>query len=83
MRLQVVSVCFVFLLDIQRFKRLKRNILETFLLTLISASVMEAITRNFLLHAKVQFFSFRPGMSFFGKVGPKNQNCQFKLKFGT
>ena len=27
-------------------------------------------------------FCFRPEISFFGKFGSKNQNCQFKLKFG-
>ena len=31
----------------------------------------------------VHFFSLRLGMSFLGKFGPKSQNCQFKLKFGT
>ena len=28
------------------------------------------------------FFYFRPEIPFLGKFGPKNQNCQFKLKFG-
>ena len=27
--------------------------------------------------------SFRPETPFLGKFGPKNQNCQFKLKFGS
>ena len=31
----------------------------------------------------VLFFCFRPETPFLGKFGPKNQNCQFKLKFGT
>ena len=31
----------------------------------------------------VHFFRFRPQIPFFGKFGPKNQNCQFILKFGT
>ena len=26
---------------------------------------------------------FRPETTFLGKFGPKNQNCHFKLKFGT
>ena len=26
---------------------------------------------------------FLTGITLFGKLGPKNQNCQFKLKFGT
>ena len=29
------------------------------------------------------FFCFRPEKPFLGKSGQKNQNCQFKLKFGT
>ena len=29
------------------------------------------------------FFCFRPQVPFFKKFGPKNQSCQFKLKFGT
>ena len=29
------------------------------------------------------FICFRPDIPFLGKFGPKNQNCQFKLKFGT
>ena len=28
-------------------------------------------------------FRFRPQIPFLGKFGPKNQNCQFILKFGT
>ena len=31
----------------------------------------------------VHFFQFRPQISFLGKIGSKNQNCQFILKFGT
>ena len=31
----------------------------------------------------VCFSRFRPETSFLGKFGPKTQNCQFKLKFGT
>ena len=31
----------------------------------------------------MRFFRFRLGIPFLGKLVPKNQNCQFKLKFGT
>ena len=31
----------------------------------------------------VHLFCFRLEISFLSKFGPKNQNCQFKLKFGT
>ena len=31
----------------------------------------------------IHFLSFRPQIPFQGKFGPKNQNCQFELKFGT
>ena len=31
----------------------------------------------------VYFFCFRPEKPFLGKSGQKNQNCQFKLKFGS
>ena len=31
----------------------------------------------------MQIFSFRLETPFLGKFGPKNQNCQLKLKFGT
>ena len=31
----------------------------------------------------VHFFCFRPEKPFLGKYGQKNQNYQFKLKFGT
>ena len=31
----------------------------------------------------VHFFWFRLEIPFFGKLGPENYNCQFKLKFGT
>ena len=34
------------------------------------------------MHAQVQFFRFRPKIPFLGKFSQKNQNCQFKLKFG-
>ena len=45
--LLIVSIYFVFLLHIQRFKRIKRNNLETYLLTLNFAFVTEAITLLF------------------------------------
>ena len=32
---------------------------------------------------KTAIFCFPPHIPFFGKFAPKNQNCQFKLKFGT
>ena len=31
----------------------------------------------------VPFFCFRLETAFLGKFPPKDQNCQFKLKFGT
>ena len=31
----------------------------------------------------LHFFCFRPEKPVLGKSGQKNQNCQFKLKFGT
>ena len=31
----------------------------------------------------VDLICFRLEISFLEKFGPKNQNCQFKLKFGT
>ena len=31
----------------------------------------------------VLFFCFKPEKPFLGKSSQKNQNCQFKLKFGT
>ena len=34
-------------------------------------------------NGSVQFFCFQPEIPFLDKLGPKNQNCQFKLKFGT
>ena len=36
-----------------------------------------------MTQAKVRFFYFRPEVPFWGKYGLKNQNCEFKLKFGT
>ena len=35
------------------------------------------------MQSKVQFFCFRLETSFLDKFGPKNQNRQYKLKFGT
>ena len=34
-------------------------------------------------HAKMRIFSFQPEILFLDKFGPKNQNCQSELKFGT
>ena len=31
----------------------------------------------------VQIFSFRLGLPFFGKFGPKRQNCLIKMKLGA
>ena len=35
------------------------------------------------MHAKVQFFCFRPEIHFLQKFIPKNQTGQFKLKVAT
>ena len=35
------------------------------------------------VNGTVNLICFRQEISFLGKFGPKNQNCQFKLKFGT
>ena len=54
-------------------------------LRIVSLSVN--LVRDELEYAKfnggVHFFYFRLETPFFGKFGPKNLNCQFKLKFGT
>ena len=34
-------------------------------------------------NAQVRFFRFQLKIPLLGKFGQKNQNCQFKLKFGT
>ena len=36
-----------------------------------------------LTQAQVRFFCFPREIAFLGKFGPKNQNCQFKLKYNT
>ena len=38
--------------------------------------------QNAEFNGGIHFFCFKPGRPFFGKFGPKNQNCQFKLKPG-
>ena len=38
---------------------------------------------NVEFNGGVHFFCFRWETPFQGKFGPKNQNCQFQLKFGT
>ena len=35
------------------------------------------------IHGGVYCICFRLGIAFLGKFGPKNENCQFQLKFGT
>ena len=37
----------------------------------------------FVCSNDVHFFSFRAEMPILGKFGPKNQNCQFKVKLDT
>ena len=34
------------------------------------------------IYQSFTFFRFWPDILFLGKIGPRNQNCQFKLKFG-
>ena len=34
------------------------------------------------LNSEVRFSYFQPEVPFLGKFGLKNQNCQFKLRFG-
>ena len=34
-------------------------------------------------NGNVHFFCFQPEIPFLGKFGPKNQNCQVELEFGT
>ena len=38
---------------------------------------------NIQFNGGVHFFCFRPETPFLGKFGSKNQNYQFKLKFGS
>ena len=43
----------------------------------------ENYCKNTEFNGGVHFFCFRSEVHFLTKLGPKNQNCQFKLKFGT
>ena len=41
------------------------------------------IVRLSVFNGMVHLICFRLEIHFLGKFGPKNQNCQFKLKFDT
>ena len=51
----------------------------------LSWHLVPRLTRicNVELNGAVRFLYFRPETPFLDKFGPKTQNCQFKLTFGT
>ena len=57
-----------------------------FRITLIKKVKIVSLTLNLvprLTNGDIHFFRFWLEIPALGKLGPKNQNCQFKLKFGT
>ena len=63
---------------------------HTFLVNLVQKIKIVSLSWNLVPRliriCRIQWwcsFCFRPETHFLGKFGPKNQNCQFKLKFGT
>ena len=47
------------------------------------ANLVPRLIRICRIHCCCSLFYFRPETTFFGKFGPKIENYQFKLKFGT
>ena len=46
-------------------------------------NLVPRLTRVCRIQWRCSLFCFKPETLFLGKFGPKNENCQFKLKFGT
>ena len=48
-----------------------------------NAKKLYIVSNNHGPTQKCDFFCFRSEIPFLGKLGPKNQNFQFRLKFAT
>ena len=59
------------------------NLLQKIKIVTLSWNVVPRLIQICRIHWWCSYFPFYLGNSFLGKFGPKNQNCQFKLKFGT
>ena len=57
------------------------NLVQKVKIINLSWSLVPTLIRICRIH--VHFFCFWSGIPFLGKFGPKTQNYQFKLKFGT
>ena len=58
---------------------LRMDPLSHVIIHLICAQNFNIVSKD---HRRTRFFRFRLEAPFLGKFGPKNQNCQFKLKLG-
>ena len=57
------------------------NLVQKIKIVNLSRNSVSTIIRICRIQWWCHFFCFRLETSFLGKFGPKNQNCQFKLKF--
>ena len=60
-----------------------QNLVQKIKIVSLSRNLVPGLFEYGELNGAVHFFCFRQETPFLGKFGPKIQNCQFKLKFGT
>ena len=79
-RIRAVPIINMWLTRLLVFTRINNRFTD---LCLVLLQIPLCLLKQPWTHAKMRIFSFRPEIPFLDKFGPKNQNCQSELKFGT
>ena len=59
------------------------NLVQKFKIISLGWNLVPRLFEYAKVNGVVRSFRFRPETPFLNKFGPKNQNCQFELKFGN
>ena len=59
------------------------NLVEKIKVVSLSRNLVPRLIRTCTIQWQCSLFLFQTGTILFGQIGPKTQNCQLKLRFGT
>ena len=59
------------------------NLVEKIKVVSLSRNLVPRLIRTCTIQWQCSLFLFQTGTTLFGQIGPKTQNCQLKLRFGT
>ena len=61
----------------------RENLVKKIKIVILSRNLVPRLIRIFRIQWWCSLFLFQNRNTIFGQFGPKNQNCQYNLKFGT